>query len=70
MSFKGDNFDPLTTLFSSPSGYWIVTAREIGPNGATGLWYVRVLDFATYKHRRFDFPTEAQARTEADLWRL
>lgn len=52
--------------FFTPIGYYVVTAQEIGSD----VWYVRVLDFATWKHRRFDFPTEVEARTEADRWRL
>lgn len=52
--------------FLSPSGYYIVLAAEIGREG----WYVRVLDFATWKHRRYEFPTESKARAYADQWRL
>lgn len=52
--------------FWSPGGYYIVVSPEIGADS----WYVRILDFATWKHRRFNFPTEMQARTEADRWRL
>lgn len=50
----------------SPSGYWIVLAQELGSE----RWYVRVLDFATWQHRRYDFPDESSARREADRWRL
>lgn len=52
--------------FWSPAGYWIVVAKEVGAD----TWYVRVLDFANFKHRRSEFATEVQARTEADRWRL
>jgi hypothetical protein len=52
--------------FLSPSGYYIVVAPDVSGE----CWYVRVLDFATWKHRRDEFDTESAARREADRWRL
>jgi hypothetical protein len=58
--FKGEQF-------WSPSGYFIVVRPHVG---GTGGWIVRVLNFATWKHRERQFLTESDARKYADLWRI
>jgi len=50
----------------APSGYYVIVRPEIGLDG----WVVRVLDFATWAHRRMVFPDETAARTEALKWLL
>lgn len=54
------------SAFWSPSGYYIVAAQLVG----SATWYVRVLDFATWKHRLLPFGTEAEAFAEANRWRI
>lgn len=63
LSFKDAE---LREQYLAPSGYWLVLRPEIG----SPSWVVRVLNFATWTHRRFEFPDEASARTEFDRWRL
>lgn len=52
--------------FASPAGYWIVLRPEIGAPG----WIVRILNFASFKYRKLAFDTEAEARYEANKWRI
>jgi len=49
--------------FWSPSGYYVVTRENIGGDG----WIVRVLDFATWRHKVFKYPDEARAVAAARL---
>lgn len=62
MTFKALDTD----AFFSPGGYYIIVRQDV----SEAYWVVRVLDFADWKHRRDEFPTEAKARAEADRWRL
>lgn len=50
----------------APCGYWIILGKELGSD----TWYVRVLDFASWKHWQFDFASRDEARTEAGRWML
>lgn len=55
---------PDRELYAAPSGYVVGLRREIG----TGVWLVRVLNFATYRHVCKRFETEAAAREEYAKW--
>lgn len=52
--------------FESPAGYWIVIRPEIGKP----VWLVHVFNFVSFKHRKYEFHTETEARTYADMWRI
>lgn len=52
--------------FWTPSGLYVVVREHIGKPG----YALRVLDFATWKHREFTYPDATSARTQAELWRL
>lgn len=52
--------------FWSPNGLYVVIREHIGKPG----YSVRVLNFATWKHREFTYPDAATALREAALWRI
>ena len=53
-------------MIGTPAGYVLVLRQEVGADH----WILRVLNFATWKHLKYSYPTEAEARTAYDMWRL
>lgn len=57
---------PVVERAESPTGYIVHMRQQIGSTE----WLVNVYDFATWRHRRFTYPTEAEARAAFALWSL
>ena len=53
-------------IYETPIGMWVVIRPNFGIEGDG--WTIRVLNFATWKHRTFNFATEAEARHELVRW--
>jgi hypothetical protein len=52
--------------FWTPNAMYVEVRPHIGKPG----YLIRVLNFATWKHREFTYPDAATARTQAELWKL
>lgn len=53
-------------MIGNPDGLVIVCREEIGAPG----WIVRVLNFATWKHLKYSYATQAEAEREFLKWSI